>query len=93
MARLYLGPGEETSSAYSARSSIEVLGHPFAERQIDAAGVVDEEAQGLVPRLLEGNQVKLGIELGELLLNAVLEVCHAWFGPKKKWARPTSRTA
>jgi hypothetical protein len=41
--------------------------------------------------LLESNQIELGIELYELLLNAVFEVCHTWFGPKKKWARPTSR--
>ena len=57
-----------------------MLGDPFAERQIDAAGVVDEEAQRLVARALQGDQVELGIELGELLLNVLLEVGHAWFG-------------
>ena len=32
-----------------------------------------------------------GVELGQLLLDVILEVVHAWFGAKKKWARPTSR--
>ena len=68
-----------------------MLGDPFAERQVDPAGVVDEEAQRLGAGLLDGDQVELGIELGQLLLDVLLEVGHAWFGPKKKWARPTSR--
>jgi len=54
-------------------------GNPFAERQIDTLGVVDEKAQRFGSRLLDGNQVKLGIELGELLLDVVFEVWHAWF--------------
>ena len=60
--------------------------------------MVDEEAKRFGPRLLEGNQVQLGVELGELLLDAVFLVMHAWFcfvllvWDKKKWARPTSRS-
>ena len=57
-------------------------GDAFTEGQIDTRWVVDEEAQGLGPRLLERNEVKLGIELCELLLNAVFEVFHAWFRAK-----------
>ena len=49
-----------------------MLGDPFAERQVDAVGVVDEEAQRVVPRLLEGDQVDLRIELGQLLLDVLL---------------------
>jgi hypothetical protein len=56
--------------------------NPFAKGQVDALRMVDEEAQGLGPRLLEGNEVKLGIELCELLLNAVFEVFHAFSGRK-----------
>ena len=49
-----------------------MLGDPFAERQVDARRVVDEDAQSLFARLLERDQVERRIELGELLLNVVL---------------------
>ena len=35
------------------------MGDPFAEREIDPVGVVDEEAQRLAARLLDGDQVDL----------------------------------
>src|SRR5258705_8734040 len=54
-------------------------GNAFAERKIDALGVVDEEAQRFGPRLLDGDQVELGVELGKLLLDVVFEVWHAGF--------------
>ena len=49
-----------------------MLGDPFAERQVDARRVVDEEAQRFGSRLLERDQVELGVELGELLLDVCL---------------------
>jgi hypothetical protein len=55
---------------------VEVVGDPFAEGEVDAARVVDEEAQRFLARLLERDQVELGIELVELLLDVLLEVCH-----------------
>ena len=55
------------ASTRSSRS-LEVLGDPFAERQVDPARVIDEDAQGLVAGSLDGDQVELGIELGKLLL-------------------------
>ena len=36
----------------------EVLGDPFAERQVDAPGVIDEKAQGLGARALDSDQVE-----------------------------------
>jgi hypothetical protein len=68
------------------------MGDPFAKRQVDAGGMVDEEAQRFLARLLERDQIELGIELTELLLNVLLEVCH-WVEAQKKWARPTSGTS
>ena len=49
-----------------------MLGDPFAERQVDPVGVVDEEAQRFGARLLDGDQVELRVELGELLLDVLL---------------------
>ena len=51
---------------------VEVLRHPFAERQIDPLGVVDEEPQRFVAGLLDGDEIELGVELGQLLLDVVL---------------------
>jgi hypothetical protein len=53
--------------------------------------MVDEDAQRFCAWALYGDQVDFRVEFGELLLNVVLKVWHAWFGAKKKWARPTSR--
>ena len=61
----------------------EVLGDPFAERQIDPVGVVDEEAQRFGSGALDGDQIELRIELTELLLDVVLEVFHLIRGEKK----------
>ena len=60
-----------------------MVGDPFAERQVDATGMVDEEAQRFFARLLERDQIELGIELTELLLNVLLEVCHTVEAVKK----------
>ena len=49
-----------------------MLGDPLAERQVDAVGVVDEDAQGLGPGALQRDQVELRVELGELLLDVLL---------------------
>jgi len=67
------------------------MGDPFAERQVNTTGMVDEEAQRFFARLLERDQIELGIELKELLLNVLLEVFHG-VEAQKKWARPTSGT-
>ena len=68
-----------------------MLGDAFAEGEVDAAGMVDEDAQRLGAGSLNGDQVEFRIEVGKLRLDVLLEVGHAWFGAKKKWARPTSR--
>ena len=68
-----------------------MLGDPFAERQVDPVGVIDEEAQRFVPGLLEGDEVELASRGRGAAAGCLLEVFH-WFGAKKKWARPTSRT-
>jgi len=52
------------------------MGNPFAKLEVDPTGVVDEEAQRFLARLLERDQIELGIELAELLLDVLLEVCH-----------------
>jgi len=53
-----------------------MMGDPFAKREVNSTRVVDEEAQRFFARLLERDQIELGIELTELLLNVLLEVCH-----------------
>jgi hypothetical protein len=50
----------------------EVLGDSLAESEIDSVGVVDEETQGIGPRFLEGDEIDLGVQLGEPLLNVLL---------------------
>ena len=46
-----------------------MMGDPFTERQIDPVGVVDEEAQHLVARLLDGDQVDFRVKLEKLALD------------------------
>jgi len=60
-----------------------MLGDPFAEREVDATGVVDEEPQRFLARLLERDQVELCIELAKLLLDVLLEVFHLVEAVKK----------
>ena len=60
-----------------------MVGNPFTEGEVDAARVVDEEAQRFFARLLERDQIDLVVELTELLLNVLLEVCH-WVKAEKK---------
>ena len=62
---------------------VEVVGDPFAECEVDATRMVDEEAQGFLARLLERDQIELGVELAELLLDVLLEVFHWSKGVKK----------
>jgi hypothetical protein len=62
---------------------VEVLCDLFAEGEVDAARVVDEEAQRFLARLLERDQVELGVELLELLLDVILEVLN-WHEAVKK---------
>ena len=52
-------------------------------------GMVDEEAQRFFARLLERDQIELGVELTKLLLDVLLEVLPL-VEAEKKWARPTS---
>lgn len=59
------------------------MGNAFAKREINATRVIDEEAQRFLARLLERDQIELGIELAELLLNVLLEVCHTFEAVKK----------
>lgn len=58
-------------------------GHPFAEGEVDALGMVDEQAQRLASRLLEGNQVKARVDLPELALDVILQVFHSNRSEKK----------
>jgi hypothetical protein len=55
---------------------VEMLRDLFAEGEVDAARVVDEEAQRFLAGLLYGNQIELGIELTKLLLDVILKVLH-----------------
>ena len=68
-----------------------MMGDPFAEGEVNAAGMIDEEAQRFGARLLEGDEIELCIEIAKLLLNGLLEVFHRVWA-QKKWARPTSGT-
>ena len=47
-------------------------GDPFAKRQVDPVGVVDEEAQGLRPGALQADQVELRVELAKLVLDGTI---------------------
>ena len=52
---------------------------PFAEREVDPLGMVDEEPQRVVPRFLEGDDVDARIQPGQLLLKVLLGgVGDAW---------------
>ncbi len=62
---------------------VEVVGDAFAEGEVNSTGVVDKEAQRFCARLLERDQVDLCVELAELLLNVLLEVCHSVEAEKK----------
>ena len=44
-----------------------MVGHPFAQRQIHPAGVVDEEAERLGAGSLERDQLDLLVQLVKLL--------------------------
>jgi hypothetical protein len=57
---------------------------PFAKSEIDPGGVVDEKAQRIGAGPLDSDQVDIAVKLGQLLLNVLLEVGHAWgVGVKK----------
>jgi hypothetical protein len=58
-----------------------VLGDLFTAGQIDSLGVVDEDPQRLAAGALHGDDVEFRIEVGKLLLDVLLEVGHACFGP------------
>jgi len=49
----------------------QVLGRAFAKRQVNAAGVIDEDAQDVGARALQRYQDKLGVELKELVLDLI----------------------
>ena len=68
-----------------------MLGDPFAERQVDPARMVDEDAQHFLAGLLDSDDVEVRVELGKLLSGCPLGGLSYGFGAKKKWARPTSR--
>jgi hypothetical protein len=78
-----LGAGRGNLQRVLSPQVVEVEGDPFAKREVDPTGVVDEEAQRFLARLLKRDQIKLGIELTELLLNVLLEVCHTVEAVKK----------
>src|SRR6185437_11208165 len=65
-----------------------MMGDLFAEFQVDPPGVVDEEPQRLVARLLDGEQVDFRVELGKLALNVLLKVSHVadQWGVRKAFA-------
>ncbi|TMK56818.1 MAG: hypothetical protein E6G51_08545 [Actinobacteria bacterium] len=59
---------------------LQVLADSFAKCEVDAPRMVDEEPQSVAPRFLEGDEVDIGIELGQLVLKVLLGgVVHAWF--------------
>jgi hypothetical protein len=43
----------------------EVVRHALTQRQVHTAGVVDVQAKGLARRLLQSNQLDLGIQLAQ----------------------------
>jgi hypothetical protein len=56
-----------------------VVRDSFAKCEVDSIGVVDEEAQRVAPRFLEGDQLDVAVQLGQLLLNFLLGgLGHAW---------------
>jgi len=57
--------------------------HLLAEGEVDALGVIDEEPQRFGARLLERDQVELGVELTKLLLDVLLKILH-WLEAVKK---------
>ena len=60
-----------------------MLGHLFAEGEVDALGMVYEETQGFFAWLLERDEVELGVELTKLPLNVLLKILH-WIEAVKK---------
>ena len=62
---------------------IEMPRHPLAEGQVDPLRMVDEEPQRFLARLLERDQIELGVELPELLLDVLLKVWHLVWAEKK----------
>ena len=57
-----------------------MVGDAFAEPEVDPVRMVDEKSQGFLARLLERDQIELGIELVKLCLNVLLKIllgCHA----------------
>lgn len=60
-----------------------MLCHLFAKGEVDALRVIYEEAQGFFARLLERDQVELGVELAKLSLNVLLKILHGIEAVKK----------
>src|SRR5688572_7456746 len=56
----------------------------LAQREVDPTGPVDEEAQRAGARMIERDELDLGIELPQPRLNCLFEVSLAH---KKRWAR------
>lgn len=53
-----------------------MVGDPFAEREVDAFRVIYEEPQRFGARLLERDEVELGVELAKLPLDVLLKILH-----------------
>ena len=53
-----------------------MLRHLLAEGEVDALGMIDEEPQSLFARLLERDEIKLGVELTKLSLDVLLKILH-----------------
>ena len=60
-----------------------MVGHAFTETKVDPIRVVDEEAQGFLARLLQRDQIELGVELTKLPLDVLLKILH-WIEAVKK---------
>ena len=60
-----------------------MLRHLLAEGEVDPVGVVDEEPQNLFARLLERDEIKLGVEFAKLPLDVLLKILHLGEAVKK----------
>ena len=69
-----------------------VVRHPLAQREIDAARPVDEDAQALGCDLLHEQHLDVGLGRSETVLDLTLNLAHTPLRAKKRWAaKPTSR--
>ncbi len=75
-------PGDDTSSEYCSKRIAKLARYVLAESKINAAGTVDEEANGAGGRPLERDQLDVGVERPDAILDRLLQlVARSQFGP------------